>query len=80
MRVLPTNKPAFFAPEQAGGDFPFGDMQNSLVLAGTPLHAPHTSSGHNDTVITQDDVPIVNRKGRFHFTAQMGTILPGGEK
>lgn len=44
MRVLPTNRPAFHDPAQAGEGYPFDYMQNSLVLAGTPLHATHESA------------------------------------
>jgi cell wall-associated NlpC family hydrolase len=43
MRVLPTHRPAFLDPTQAGEGFPFDYMQNSLLLAGTPLFATHTS-------------------------------------
>ncbi|XXJ21489.1 SH3 domain-containing protein [Desulfovibrio caledoniensis] len=44
MRVLPTEKPAFADPGQAGEGFPFDYLQNSLVLAGTPLYASHESA------------------------------------
>ncbi|MCJ2166020.1 MULTISPECIES: NlpC/P60 family N-terminal domain-containing protein [unclassified Pseudodesulfovibrio] len=44
MRVLPTNQPAFFDFSRAGEGFPFDYMQNSLVLAGTPLLVTHTSA------------------------------------
>lgn len=44
MRVLPTATPAFYDPAQPGEGFPFDYMQNSLVLAGTPLRATHTSA------------------------------------
>ena len=44
MRVLPTNRPAFYDFSQAGEGFPFDYMQNSLVLAGTPLHVSHVSA------------------------------------
>lgn len=43
MRVLPTAEPAFYDFSQAGEGFPFDYMQNSLVLAGTPLYACHLS-------------------------------------
>jgi len=43
MRVLPTGQPAFYDFSKAGEGFPFDYMQNSLVLAGTPLYASHTS-------------------------------------
>ena len=44
MRVLPTEKPAFDDPRRAGEGFPFDYVQNSLVLAGTPLYATHESA------------------------------------
>lgn len=44
MRVLPTHRPAFYSFKRAGEGFPFDYMQNSLVLAGTPLYATHTSA------------------------------------
>jgi cell wall-associated NlpC family hydrolase len=44
MRVLPTLPPSFHDPSRAGEGFPFDIMQNSLVLAGTPLLATHTSA------------------------------------
>jgi cell wall-associated NlpC family hydrolase len=44
MRVLPTDKPAFLDPRRAGEGFPFDYVQNSLVLAGTPLYATHESA------------------------------------
>jgi cell wall-associated NlpC family hydrolase len=44
MRVLPTDQPAFFAFDRAGEGYPFDYMQNSLVLAGTPLYATHISA------------------------------------
>ncbi|WP_285906020.1 NlpC/P60 family N-terminal domain-containing protein [Pseudodesulfovibrio pelocollis] len=44
MRVLPTMVPTFFDPSRAGEGFPFDVMQNSLVPAGTPLLATHTSA------------------------------------
>ena len=43
MRVLPTEHPAFYDFALAGEGFPFDYMQNSLVLAGTPLLATHVS-------------------------------------
>lgn len=43
MRVLPTSEPAFYDFARAGEGFPFDYMQNSLVLAGTPLYASHIS-------------------------------------
>ncbi|MBG0790369.1 MAG: SH3 domain-containing protein [Desulfovibrionaceae bacterium] len=44
LRVLPTHRPAFYDFRQAGEGFPFDYMQNSLVLAGTPLLATHVSA------------------------------------
>lgn len=44
MRVLPTHTPAFYDFSQAGEGFPFDYMQNSLVLAGTPLYVSHVSA------------------------------------
>lgn len=44
MRVLPTNTPLFHAFTRPGEGFPFDYMQNSLVLAGTPLLATHISA------------------------------------
>lgn len=44
MRVLPTRQPAFQDFKRAGEGFPFDYMQNSLVLAGTPLYATHLSA------------------------------------
>ena len=44
MRVLPTGQPAFYDFARAGEGFPFDYMQNSLVLAGTPLYASHVSA------------------------------------
>ncbi|WP_419786287.1 SH3 domain-containing protein [Pseudodesulfovibrio sp.] len=43
MRVLPSEEPAFYDFSLAGEGFPFDYMQNSLVLAGTPLYADHLS-------------------------------------
>ncbi|MFH1914024.1 MAG: NlpC/P60 family N-terminal domain-containing protein [Pseudomonadota bacterium] len=43
LRVLPSQPPTFFDPSRAGEGFPFDVMQNSLVPAGTPLLATHTS-------------------------------------
>lgn len=43
MRVFPTHRPAFYDFARAGEGFPFDYMQNSLVLAGTPLYASHMS-------------------------------------
>jgi len=44
MRVLPTNHPVFYDFKKAGEGFPFDYMQNSLILAGTPLYASHVSA------------------------------------
>lgn len=44
MRVLPTLHPAFLDARKPGEGFPFDYMQNSLVLAGTPLLATHASA------------------------------------
>nr|WP_287411429.1 NlpC/P60 family N-terminal domain-containing protein [Pseudodesulfovibrio sp.] len=44
MRVLPTNQPVFYNFKRAGEGFPFDYMQNSLILAGTPLYAAHVSA------------------------------------
>ena len=43
MRVFPTHKPVFFDPASPGQGFPFDQMQNSLVAAGTPLLVTHAS-------------------------------------
>jgi hypothetical protein len=44
MRVMPTAEPAFFDTARAGEGFPFDYIQNSLVLAGTPLFVTHESA------------------------------------
>lgn len=44
MRVFPTSRPAFYDFARAGEGYPFDYMQNSLVLAGTPLYATHESA------------------------------------
>ncbi|MFW5488683.1 MAG: SH3 domain-containing protein [Desulfovibrio sp.] len=44
LRALPTDQPAFLDPHKAGEGFPFDYMQNSGVLAGTPLFLAHTSA------------------------------------
>ena len=44
MRVLPSDRPIFYDASKAGEGFPFDYMQNSLVLAGTPLYATHESA------------------------------------
>ncbi len=44
MRALPTQEPAFYDFTMAGEGYPFDYVQNSLVLAGTPLRAMHMSA------------------------------------
>ena len=44
MRVLPTHRPAFYDFRKPGEGFPFDYLQNSLVLAGTPLLATHATA------------------------------------
>jgi cell wall-associated NlpC family hydrolase len=44
MRALPTQEPVFKDFELAGEGFPFDYNQNSLVPAGTPVHAVHESA------------------------------------
>jgi len=44
MRVFPTQLPVFFDFSRAGEGYPFDYMQNTLVLAGSPLHATHISA------------------------------------
>lgn len=44
MRVLPSIEPIFYDFKRAGEGFPFDYMQNSLVLAGTPLYVTHLST------------------------------------
>lgn len=44
LRVLPTNKPFFFAPSKAGEGFPFDYFQNSALWVGTPLLVTHQSA------------------------------------
>ena len=44
MRVLPTQTPVFYSFRKPGEGFPFDYMQNSLILAGTPLLATHVSA------------------------------------
>ncbi len=44
MRVLPTIEPMFYDFAEAGEGYPFDYLQNSLVLAGTPLYASHLSA------------------------------------
>ncbi len=44
MRVFPTNRPAFQDFSHPGEGYPFDYIQNSLILAGTPLYATHISA------------------------------------
>lgn len=37
LRLLPSNKPFFFNPQLAGEGFPFDNLQNSAILANTPV-------------------------------------------
>jgi hypothetical protein len=43
LRVLPTDKPLFSNPEEAGEGFPFDYNQNSAVYLNTPLFVSHYS-------------------------------------
>lgn len=43
LRVLPTNKPQFSNPNQAGKGFPFDNWQNSAIYVGTPVLITHYS-------------------------------------
>ncbi|WP_297812800.1 SH3 domain-containing C40 family peptidase [uncultured Helicobacter sp.] len=43
LRVLPTNKPRFYDPSQAGEGFPFDYWQNSSIYLGTPVLITHYS-------------------------------------
>ena len=43
VRVLPTNKPRFFNPKQAGEGYPFDYWQNSSIYLGTPVLITHYS-------------------------------------
>lgn len=44
MRVLPTDRPAFYDFALAGEGFPFDMLQNTAVWAGTPLFISHESA------------------------------------
>ncbi len=44
LRVLPTDKPAFYDFSKAGEGFPFDYMQNSALWAGTPVFVSHVSA------------------------------------
>ncbi|MDD3311933.1 NlpC/P60 family N-terminal domain-containing protein [Pseudodesulfovibrio sp.] len=44
MRALPSSEPVFYQWGTPGEGYPFDYMQNSLVLAGTPLYADHLSA------------------------------------
>lgn len=43
LRVLPTNKPRFYNPKEAGEGFPFDYWQNSSIYLGTPVLITHYS-------------------------------------
>lgn len=43
VRVLPTQEPVFFDPDQAGQGYPFDMMQNSVLWASTPVRVVHRS-------------------------------------
>ncbi len=43
-RVMPTDKPFFYSPGQAGEGYPFDYMQNSAVWQGTPVLVTHGSA------------------------------------
>ena len=43
LRVLPTSKPQFSNPNQAGKGFPFDNWQNSAIYVGTPVLITHYS-------------------------------------
>lgn len=43
LRVLPTNKPRFYNPSEAGEGFPFDYWQNSFIYLGTPVLITHYS-------------------------------------
>ncbi|MFK4765877.1 SH3 domain-containing protein [Desulfobaculum sp. SPO524] len=43
MRVLPTARPAYHNPAQAGQGWPFDTLQNSAVWAQTPVYVSHIS-------------------------------------
>lgn len=43
LRALPTHRPFFNDPQQAGEGFPFDNLQHSSLPANTPLHVIHIS-------------------------------------
>lgn len=43
VRVLPSQEPVFFDPDQAGQGYPFDMMQNSILWTGTPVRVVHRS-------------------------------------
>ncbi|MDZ7762160.1 MAG: SH3 domain-containing protein [Desulfovermiculus sp.] len=43
LRVLPTQEPVFFNPDQAGQGYPFDMMQNSVLWTNTPVQVVHRS-------------------------------------
>ena len=43
LRALPTHRPFFNDPQQAGEGFPFDNLQHSTLPANTPLHVVHRS-------------------------------------
>ncbi|MFO7803820.1 MAG: SH3 domain-containing protein, partial [Desulfovermiculus sp.] len=43
VRVLPTQEPVFFEPDQAGQGYPFDMMQNSVLWTSTPVRVVHRS-------------------------------------
>ena len=44
LRLLPTMHPAFYDPREPGEGYPFDNLQNSTVWAGTPLYVTHLSA------------------------------------
>lgn len=44
LRLLPTERPFFLNPRQAGEGFPFDYFQSSAIAVGNPLFATHSSS------------------------------------
>jgi hypothetical protein len=54
LRVFPTHKPVFFDPSAPGRGFPFDQMQNSLVAAGTPLLITHVSRSGEWALVETD--------------------------
>lgn len=43
LRVLPTEKPLFYDPEEAGEGFPFDLLQHSRLFVGSPVFVSHRS-------------------------------------